>query len=70
MNYNKLNRELLLSGFLFAFFVWLIYIGISFIISGKTVLTTNGIVYGTGIGKSKKEAEQNAALDAYKKRAK
>ena len=30
----------------------------------------DGIVYGTGIGKSKKEAEQNAALDAYKKRAK
>lgn len=28
------------------------------------------IVYGTGIGKSKKEAEQNAAYDAYKKRAK
>ena len=26
MNYNKLNRELLLSGFLFAFFVWLIYV--------------------------------------------
>lgn len=43
MNYNKLNRELLLSGFLFAFFVWLIYVGISFIIGGKTVLTTNGI---------------------------
>lgn len=30
----------------------------------------DGIVYGTGIGKSKKEAEQQAALDAYKKRAK
>lgn len=28
------------------------------------------IVYGTGIGKSKKEAEQKAAYDAYKKRAK
>lgn len=29
----------------------------------------DGIIYGRGIGKSKKEAEQNAALDAYKKRA-
>ena len=29
----------------------------------------NNIVYGKGIGKSKKEAEQNAALDAYNKRA-
>ena len=30
----------------------------------------NDIVYGSGHGKSKKEAEQNAALDAYKKSAK
>lgn len=30
----------------------------------------NGIVYGHGIGKSKKEAEQHAAFDAYKKSAK
>ena len=30
----------------------------------------NGIVYGKGIGKSKKEAEQHAAFDAYKKSAK
>ena len=29
----------------------------------------DGIVFGTGIGKSKKEAEQNAAYDAYQKRA-
>lgn len=29
----------------------------------------DGILYGKGIGKSKKEAEQNAALDAYKKSA-
>ena len=27
------------------------------------------IVYGTGTGKSKKEAEQKAAFDAYQKRA-
>ncbi len=30
----------------------------------------DGIVYGRGTGKSKKEAEQNAALDAYNKSAK
>ena len=30
----------------------------------------NDIVYGRGVGKSKKEAEQNAAFDAYKKSAK
>ena len=29
-----------------------------------------GMVFGTGRGKSKKEAEQNAAEDAYKKSAK
>ena len=28
------------------------------------------IIYGTGVGKSKKEAEQKAAYDAYQKRAK
>lgn len=29
----------------------------------------DGIVYGTGVGSSKKQAEQNAAKDAYQKRA-
>jgi len=29
----------------------------------------DNIVYGVGVGRSKKEAEQNAACDAYKKRA-
>ena len=30
----------------------------------------DNIIYGRGIGKSKKEAEQKAALDAYNKQAK
>jgi len=28
-----------------------------------------GLVYGRGVGNSKKEAEQNAAKDAYQKRS-
>lgn len=35
----------------------------------KVNVVIDGIVYGTGIGKSKKEAEQKAAFDAYQKRA-
>ena len=38
----------------------------SFIVEVKI----DGIVYGTGLGKSKKEAEQNAARDAFKKSVK
>ena len=36
----------------------------------KVQVVIDGIIYGTGIGKSKKEAEQNAAHDAIEKRAK
>lgn len=36
----------------------------------EVVVKIDNIIYGKGIGKSKKEAEQNAALDAYNKRAK
>ena len=35
----------------------------------EVVVKIDNIIYGKGIGKSKKEAEQNAALDAYKKSA-
>ena len=33
------------------------------------VVKIDNIIYGKGIGKSKKEAEQNAALDALNKSA-
>lgn len=36
----------------------------------KVEVVIDGLVYGIGIGGSKKEAEQNAAKEAYKKRAK
>lgn len=36
----------------------------------EVVVKIDNIIYGRGIGKSKKEAEQNAAFDAYKKSAK
>ena len=36
----------------------------------KINVLVDNIVFGTGVGKSKKEAEQNAAKDAIKKAAK
>ena len=36
----------------------------------KINVLVDDIVFGTGVGKSKKEAEQNAAKDAIKKAAK
>ena len=36
----------------------------------EVVVKIDNIIYGKGIGKSKKEAEQHAAFDAYKKSAK
>lgn len=36
----------------------------------EVVVKINDIIYGRGIGKSKKDAEQKAAFDAYKKSAK
>ena len=36
----------------------------------KVEVIIDGLVYGVGMGSSKKEAEQNAAKEAYMKRAK
>ena len=36
----------------------------------KVEVIIDDLVYGVGIGNSKKEAEQNAAKEAYQKRAK
>ena len=38
--------------------------------SFEVIVKIDGIVYGKGFGRSKKEAEQNAAKNAYEKRAK
>ncbi len=43
-NYKKYNRELLLSNSLFAFTLWLFYVLLSFILVGKAMLTSHGIV--------------------------
>lgn len=40
-NYNKLNRQLLLSSFIFGIIIWLIYVGISFIILKDIMLSIN-----------------------------
>lgn len=43
MNYNKLNRQLLLSSLLFGFIIWLVYVLLSFIIIGKIMTTSNAL---------------------------
>lgn len=43
MNYNKLNKQLLLSGFIFSLLIWLIYVIISYIICGNILFTPNGL---------------------------
>lgn len=45
MNYKKHNRQLLLSNGLFAIVLWIFYIVLSFILVGKTMFTTHGLVY-------------------------
>lgn len=45
MNYKKHNRILLLSNGLFATFLWLFYVLISFIIVGETMFSMQGLIY-------------------------
>ena len=45
MNYKKHNRILLLSNGLFATFLWLFYVLISFIIVGETMFSVQGLIY-------------------------
>ncbi len=45
MNYKKYNRYLLLSNGLFAFFAWLFYIAISFVLVGDIMFTSHGMIY-------------------------
>lgn len=43
MNYNKLNRQLLLSSLLFGTVIWLVYVILSFIIVGNIMTTSNAL---------------------------
>ncbi len=45
MNYKKHNRILLLGNALFAIFLWLVYVIISFILIGDAMFTIRGLIY-------------------------
>ena len=45
MNYKKFNRLLLLSNGLFALFLWLVYLLLSFLLVGKIMFTLYGLLY-------------------------
>ncbi|MBP3635665.1 MAG: ABC transporter permease [Bacilli bacterium] len=45
MNYKKYNRILLLSSMLFAVCLWILYVILSFILIGDTLITLNGLGY-------------------------
>lgn len=45
MNYKKHNRILLLSNALFAIFLWIIYVILSFILVGNIMFSKQGLVY-------------------------
>lgn len=44
-NYKKINRELLMANILFSTVLWLIYVLLSFVLIGKTMFSTQGILY-------------------------
>lgn len=45
MNYKKINLYLLISNSLFAVFLWIIYVILSFILVGNTMFTMHGLLY-------------------------
>lgn len=45
MNYQKYNRQLLLSNSLFAIVLWLFYVVLSFPLIGNIMFTTHGLIY-------------------------
>lgn len=45
MNYRKHNRILLASNFLFAIVLWLFYVAMSFILTGRVMCSGQGIIY-------------------------
>lgn len=45
MKYKSHNRKLLLSNGLFAFFLWLVYVVLSFVLVGDGMFTIHGVVY-------------------------
>lgn len=46
MKYQKFNRELLLSSFVYSLIVWLLYFTFGIILFGKTMFTLRGLIYG------------------------
>lgn len=45
MNYKKYNRQLLLSNCLFAVFLWMFYVIVSFVLVGDVMFTAHGLLY-------------------------
>jgi len=45
MKYKSHNRKLLLSNGIFALFLWLVYVGLSFVLVGDGMFTIHGVVY-------------------------
>lgn len=45
MDYKEYNRKLLFSNSLFAIFLWLLYVILSFILLGNIMFTTHGLIY-------------------------
>lgn len=44
-DYKKINKHLLLSSILFSFILWLIYVILSFILIGKIMFTSHGLIF-------------------------